>query len=231
MWSSDADLLQLMLKRGVSPHRRPFDVPLLNIACRAANEAGVRTLLGAGAKPNQRDDEGRTALIEAVRCEDETIMRLLLNAGANVTNKDDSGRTAAAYAKKRNLTDIAAWLTMDPALVTAPSDKIVETPAARIIDLVEVEVGPRLKARPDFVLMRGNTMSSETYYQGVVHVSSPLLMGGGQVLGEGPSQDVSSSVVSVERTDHEVVWTGIVEIDGTSLSSPRVADHAPLLYP
>ncbi|MCF3648866.1 ankyrin repeat domain-containing protein [Synoicihabitans lomoniglobus] len=212
--SDDTELFQLMLERGLSPERRHRGVPLLNIAVHAGNVLVTRILLDAGANPNAHDAGGRTPLIQAVREENEVLVRMLLRAGAKINLKDQSRRTAGDYARERDLTAIAAWLDTDPAQIPSPSEQ-AEPPGARVHEIGEVDVFPRLLTRPDFVLMRGAESAPSAHYQGQVIVSSPLSVGGAEVLGVDPSQTISSSIVSTERTDHKVVWTGIVEVDGT----------------
>lgn len=51
----------------------------------------IELLIKAGARPNSRDDEGRTPLFEA---NDESVARALIRGGANPGARDDLGRTA-----------------------------------------------------------------------------------------------------------------------------------------
>ena len=210
LWSQDAELLQRMLDRGMSPHRRPYDVPMLNVAVRAGDEAMVRVLLAAGSKLEMADVEGRTPLIEAVRNEEETMVALLLDAGAKVTNRDHSKRTPLDYARERGVTGIAALLQAERATIHARAGRATVVPAGRIHAAHEVDESPRLVARPAFALSYGASVSTNSEYSGIL-----VRNDSGDVTDVLPGQSLSSSIASTERTDHQVIWTGIVEPDGT----------------
>ena len=210
LWSQDVDLLQLMLDRGLSPHRRPYDVPMLSVAVRAGNEAMLRLLLAAGSKLEMTDVEGRTPLIEAVRNEEEMMVALLLNAGAKVTARDDSKRRALDYAEARGMRDIAVLLKADAATIRARAESATRSAPARVYAAAEVDESPRLVTRPAFALLYGAEISSSSEYSGVLVRNQ-----GGDVTDVLPGQSFSASITSSERTDHQVIWTGVVEPDGT----------------
>lgn len=54
----------------------------------------VRLLLNAGAKIDERNDSGETALIVAAKSGEPEIVRMLIKAGANVNARDEDGRSA-----------------------------------------------------------------------------------------------------------------------------------------
>ncbi|XP_069672142.1 ankyrin-1-like isoform X2 [Periplaneta americana] len=63
------------------------------------SKAVVRTLLLAGADPNQLDENSRTPLHQAVSEGDATRVQLLLDAGANVQITDKEGKTPLHYTR------------------------------------------------------------------------------------------------------------------------------------
>jgi ankyrin repeat protein len=54
----------------------------------------VKILIAAGASLNIRDNDGRTALMNACKNNNPTCSRVLLEAKADVTIKDNKGKTA-----------------------------------------------------------------------------------------------------------------------------------------
>ena len=68
-----------------------------------ADDAVVRTLLRAGAAPDQADNDGVTSLMKSAEAGDEAKVAALLDAGASVTLKDRAnGWTARDWAAKRD---------------------------------------------------------------------------------------------------------------------------------
>jgi ankyrin repeat protein len=53
----------------------------------------VRLLLEAGAKVDETNNDGETALIKAAERDDENAVRMLLKAGAAVDAADNDGQT------------------------------------------------------------------------------------------------------------------------------------------
>jgi ankyrin repeat protein len=62
----------------------------------------IKSLLDAGARINEQDDEGNTALMLASRCARNHNVKLLLEAGANVDVQNRYGWTALIYAANSN---------------------------------------------------------------------------------------------------------------------------------
>lgn len=73
----------------------------LHLAARAGAVHAVRTLLGAGARPDPVDADGRTPLLWAVQLGQVAVAEALLTADADVTAADANGRTALHLAAER----------------------------------------------------------------------------------------------------------------------------------
>lgn len=56
---------------------------LLNYTCAQANDEAVRALLEAGVDPNERDSDGKTALLTAIETNEPRIVKILLERGAD----------------------------------------------------------------------------------------------------------------------------------------------------
>lgn len=70
----------------------------------------VRDLIGRGADPNARDDEGRTPLFSAVLGNSLALVGLLLESKADVGARDDDGWTALHFAAQEYLPEVARVL-------------------------------------------------------------------------------------------------------------------------
>ena len=70
----------------------------------------VRECLQAGADVDDKDSDGRTALMRAAGVGDADCVRLLIEAGADVEDKDSGGRTALMRAARYNHTDCVRLL-------------------------------------------------------------------------------------------------------------------------
>lgn len=70
----------------------------------------VRTLLAEGANPEVRDEDGRTALFQAVLGNSVGVLGLLLEAGADIDAVDNDGWSALHFAAQEHLGDMARIL-------------------------------------------------------------------------------------------------------------------------
>ncbi len=76
-------------------------MPALMLACLRGNTQTATILLERGARVDETDAKGRTALMLAVRA--PAVVRLLLRHGARATRKDHDGQTALDYARTRGV--------------------------------------------------------------------------------------------------------------------------------
>ncbi len=60
-------------------------------------------MLAAGARVNRRDDQGRTALFDALEPGHLAVVRELMGAGAKTNLKDNEGRTPAEALRQQEI--------------------------------------------------------------------------------------------------------------------------------
>lgn len=109
--TGDIDVVHMFLKSDMSPNARsdqkviasekrlPAICPALTAAAILGHAEVVRILLDAGADPNAKDGNGRTALFPAVTTNYTEIVRLLLDKGADPNIRDSVlGLPALHYA-------------------------------------------------------------------------------------------------------------------------------------
>jgi uncharacterized protein len=82
----------------------------LHRAAASGNLATLRARLREGMKPDVRDQEGRTPLMDAVRAGQVEAAQVLLEAGANPNAASSSGRTSLIEAAESGSTDAAQLL-------------------------------------------------------------------------------------------------------------------------
>ena len=98
-----ADTVKLLLEKGANVHiRRPKqrDTPLM-LAASLGSPESVRLLIQAGARINEQDFRGYTALMHAVQRSDEVAVRLLLQHGARWDLRNNAGQTAVDVACRK----------------------------------------------------------------------------------------------------------------------------------
>ncbi|WP_221030660.1 ankyrin repeat domain-containing protein [Actomonas aquatica] len=208
--SGDVELMALMLDRGVNARRQPHSVPLLNLAARAGDLAMVQLLVERGAKVKARDPAGRTALMEATLGGHVEVAAWLMQQGADATRKDRDGLSALQVAEQRQDARLVAVLRGAVA-----ADASLAAGSAPVMAEWQVDTKPLLRQRPAFRLVREMEAGAESRYQGRVVLTSPLSVGGAQVLGEEGTTAAFPSVSSIESNAHFAYWTGIIETDGT----------------
>ncbi len=79
----------------------------------------VKELLGLGADPDARDDQGRTPLFSAVLGGSVGLVGLLLESGADPNAQDQDGWTALHFAAQEHLPEMARLLVARGADVNA----------------------------------------------------------------------------------------------------------------
>jgi uncharacterized protein len=70
----------------------------------------VKSSIAQGANVNDKDKDGKTALIYASEKGNADIVKFLIAQGANVNAKDKDGKTALMYAADKGHTDVVALL-------------------------------------------------------------------------------------------------------------------------
>ena len=85
-------------------------MPSLTKLVLANDLAAIKTVLAQRADPNERDSDGRTALIQAAIDNRLEVAELLLDAGAEVDAQDKLGNSALHYAAQDFHVEIASLL-------------------------------------------------------------------------------------------------------------------------
>lgn len=99
--SGSAEDLDVLFKLGADPNQKTrTGGRLLNRAVHLRNVDAIRTLIRVGAEINARDEDGRTALINAADYSYESLplAKILVEAGAEINAQDLNGSTALLYA-------------------------------------------------------------------------------------------------------------------------------------
>ena len=115
----------------------------------------VRHLLGQGADPDARDDDGCPALMIATADGDRDLARALLEAGANPNLRDTDGWTALDVAVYRKTLDLV-WLLLQYGAETTTLDDTGSRVLLRALfahdeDVELLEVLPGCDAAQDLV--------------------------------------------------------------------------------
>jgi len=116
----------------VDPYKAPPESQLRQ-AAHSGNLAGIRVLLGKGARINDADDEGWTALTWATLADEPEAVKLLLDRGADVNARDKFGRSALYWAAMEGNAEIMEMLLARGADVDAKEKKRGWTPLMRAI--------------------------------------------------------------------------------------------------
>ena len=106
-------IAMLLLQHGVdvaAVSRNPMQVTPLHSAAAMRHLSIARALLGHGAPPNARQQQGWTALHAAAQHGDRPLAELLLKHGADRTLANDDGVTPAALALQRGHAELAELL-------------------------------------------------------------------------------------------------------------------------
>jgi hypothetical protein len=102
--TGDVDLVDFLLAQGLGLGEadRLGTTPLLAACCQGRNDVMVAHLLDQGAKANECDQDGVSALMDASAAGDVESIRLLVLHGANLEARDREGRTALIWAAQYN---------------------------------------------------------------------------------------------------------------------------------
>jgi len=93
-------ILRILLAYGENPNQPRWDgTPILVLAARMDDPAGVDTLLQSGADVDATDTAGRSALMHAIERGHESVARILLASGADPHMRASDGTTALQIAQ------------------------------------------------------------------------------------------------------------------------------------
>ncbi len=93
-------ILRILLVHGEDPNQRRRDgTPILVLAARRDDPAGVDTLLQSDADVDAADAAGRSALMHAIERGHATVARILLASGADLDLQAPDGTTAVQIAR------------------------------------------------------------------------------------------------------------------------------------
>ena len=87
-----------------------FANALLSETVSSGNATHVRSLLAAGADPNQTSQSGQTPLILAIVSGNLHLVQILLDAGADPSQRDQTGLNAIEWAERKGFPDVAKGL-------------------------------------------------------------------------------------------------------------------------
>jgi len=103
--------VKIILSRGVDPNsRNNRNWPAIAIAADRKDDEGLRIveiLVAAGADVNATDEDGNSALVNAVKNRNAKLVTYLLDANADLRQKDKAGRTAFELAKAMHYSEIS----------------------------------------------------------------------------------------------------------------------------
>ncbi len=129
---NDFTAIQILLDAGASPDLPSRLGPPLVYAAREGNQKGVIELLKHGARVEQRDSSGNSALMWAAIGGHETIVQLLLKAGADPNSFDATGRTALDHAIASK--QVAVVDLLSP--ITTAKGKAVKSATDRLMEAI-----------------------------------------------------------------------------------------------
>jgi len=93
----DTAVADILVKAGATLDNAIIDKTLFD-ACKSSNPKVVDIIIMAGANPNVKNKDGKTALILACQAKSFDTVKVLLQHRADYTIKDETGRNALSYA-------------------------------------------------------------------------------------------------------------------------------------
>ncbi len=94
-------IVKLLIEKGAKVNESPKRTSPLMMAAWRGYTNTVQVLLEAGADINAKDDQGHTALTDAVRKNHIEVVRLLVSKGADVNVRLPDGNTPLSWAKAK----------------------------------------------------------------------------------------------------------------------------------
>ena len=130
--SGKPNVLAALVKAGadVNVHTAGFDESALTVAARHGDLAMVKALIAAGAKLDDQDPRGRTALSEAAFAAYVDVAEALLTAGADPKLEMFDGTTALGCAARANSPELIRLLIKHGAKVDSPKAPPIVAAAA-----------------------------------------------------------------------------------------------------
>ncbi|MFZ4767540.1 MAG: ankyrin repeat domain-containing protein [Roseimicrobium sp.] len=106
-FNGDEAVVRILLARGANPNPARGRVPLISASV-TGNVRVIECLIEYGSNVNARNDDGTTALHNAVFFRKKDVVRQLIQAGASCSIEDRNGQTPMDIANKRGDKDIEA---------------------------------------------------------------------------------------------------------------------------
>ena len=174
---------------------------------RKRNLEAVIELIEKGAKVNQENDYGETALIKASQNGHLEIVEKLIDAGANLNVKDENKKTALMWALDNEYIDIALKLIEKGADVNQKDDvnniSLITASFNGYLEIVErlIEKGAKVNQKNEW----GNTALIWASRKGYVEIVKALLDAGADVNIKSNTGSTAMSLAKNEETRRAIL--------------------------
>ncbi len=111
VYSQQADAVKALLQLGANPNANSPEGTALVAASYKGNLNLLNLLLSNGAKPDECNEDGVSALMYAAQFNYKNIVIRLIEYGANINLRSKAGYTALDYAKKNGHIELVAFLS------------------------------------------------------------------------------------------------------------------------